>query len=89
MKLPFLKKKHPEQPRKKSVLREWIDAGVFAVIAATLIRTFIFEAYCIPSGSMERTLLVNNYLFVSKVSYGPRIPITPLAVPLARPGSPG
>ena len=82
MKLPFLKKKHPDQARKKSVLREWIDAGVFAIIAATVIRTFIFEAYCIPSGSMERTLLVNDYLFVSKVSYGPRIPITPLAVPL-------
>lgn len=82
MKLPFLKKKNAGQPRKKSVLREWLDAGVFAIVAATLIRTFIFEAYCIPSGSMERTLLVNDYLFVSKISYGPRIPITPLAIPL-------
>ncbi|HEY0611418.1 MAG TPA: S26 family signal peptidase, partial [Chitinophaga sp.] len=82
MKLPFLSKKNADNPRKKSVLREWLDAGVFAIIAATVIRTFIFEAYCIPSGSMERTLLVNDYLFVSKITYGPRIPITPLAVPL-------
>src|SRR5688572_10346650 len=66
---------------KKSVTREWIDAAVFAIVAATLIRTFIFEAYTIPTGSMEKTLLVNAFLFVSKLSYGPRIPNTPLAVP--------
>ncbi len=51
---------------KKSAVREWIDAAVFAVVAATLIRTFIFEAYAIPSGSMEKTLLVNDYPFVNK-----------------------
>jgi signal peptidase I len=66
---------------KKSAAREWIDAGVFAIVAATLIRTFVFEAYVIPTGSMEKTLLVNDFLFVSKFSYGPRIPNTPLAVP--------
>lgn len=66
---------------KKSTAREWIDAGVFAVVAATLIRVFIFEAYTIPTGSMEKTLLVNDFLFVSKLSYGPRIPNTPLAIP--------
>ena len=66
---------------KKPSSREWIDAGVFAVVAATLIRTFVFEAYVIPTGSMERTLLVNDFLFVSKMSYGPRIPITPISVP--------
>jgi signal peptidase I len=66
---------------KKSASREWIDAGVFAIVAATLIRTFVFEAYVIPTGSMEKTLLVNDFLFVSKFSYGPRIPNTPLAVP--------
>jgi|RhiMetdeSRZDD1v2_1073273.scaffolds.fasta_scaffold03500_14 signal peptidase I len=66
---------------KKSTVREWIDAGVFAVVAATLIRVFVFEAYTIPTGSMEKTLLVNDFLFVSKLSYGPRIPNTPLAVP--------
>lgn len=73
---PDIVKKH-----KKSTIREWIDAGVFAVVAATLIRTFVFEAYVIPTGSMEKTLLVNDFLFVSKLSYGPRIPNTPLAVP--------
>jgi signal peptidase I len=66
---------------KKGTAREWIDAGVFAVVAATLIRTFVFEAYTIPTGSMEKTLLINDFLFVSKFSYGPRIPNTPLAIP--------
>ena len=65
----------------KSAFREWIDAAVFAIVAATIIRTFIFEAYVIPTGSMEKTLLVNDFLFVSKTSYGPRIPNTPLAFP--------
>jgi signal peptidase I len=73
----------PEEARKhkKGTAREWIDAGVFAVVAATLIRTFVFEAYTIPTGSMEKTLLINDFLFVSKFSYGPRIPNTPLAIP--------
>ncbi len=62
-------------------MREWVDAAVFAIVAATLIRTFVFEAYTIPTGSMEKTLLVNDFLFVSKLSYGPRIPNTPLAFP--------
>ena len=66
---------------KKAVWREWFDAAIFAIVAATLIRTFIFEAYVIPSGSMEKTLLVKDFLFVSKLSYGPRIPNTPLSVP--------
>ncbi|MBL7744628.1 MAG: signal peptidase I [Chitinophagaceae bacterium] len=66
---------------KKKSWREWVDAAIFAIVAATLIRTFIFEAYTIPSGSMEKTLLVRDFLFVSKLSYGPRIPNTPLSVP--------
>lgn len=70
-----------EGVRKKSKVREWIEAVLFAVVAATLIRTFIFEAFVIPSGSMEKTLLVNDFIFVSKISYGPRIPNTPLAWP--------
>jgi len=49
----------------KPASREWIDAGVFAIVAATIIRTFVFEAYVIPSGSMEKTLLVNDFLFVN------------------------
>jgi signal peptidase I len=66
---------------KKGTAREWVDAGVFAIVAATLIRTFVFEAYTIPTGSMEKTLLINDFLFVSKFSYGPRIPNTPLSIP--------
>ncbi|GAB4284797.1 MAG: signal peptidase I [Marinilabiliales bacterium] len=66
---------------KKSKIVEWIDAIVFAVIAATLIRMFFIEAFVIPTSSMEKTLLVGDYLFVSKISYGPRLPNTPLAIP--------
>lgn len=66
---------------KKGAIREWIDAAVFAIVAATLIRTFVFEAYAIPTPSMEKTLLVHDFLFVSKFAYGPRIPETPLALP--------
>jgi len=73
---------HKKSKRKKSRLREWLDAGVFAVIVATLFRTFAAEAYTIPSGSMEGTMLINDYLYVNKMAYGPRIPMTPLAVPL-------
>ncbi len=74
---------------KKSPAREWIDAAVFAIVAATLIRTFVFEAYTIPTGSMEKTLLINDFLFVSKLSYGPRLPNTPLAVPFVHHTVPG
>jgi len=66
---------------KKSPAREWVDAAVFAIVAATFIRAFVFESYAIPTASMEKTLLVNDYLFASKLSYGPRIPNTPLALP--------
>ncbi len=66
---------------KKTWLREWVDAIIFAVVAATIIRIFLIEAYTIPTSSMEKSLLVGDYLFVSKVSYGPRIPMTPLSFP--------
>ena len=66
---------------KKSAVREWVDAAVFAIVAATLIRTFVFEAYTIPTPSMEKSLLVNDFLFVSKSTYGPRLPNTPIAMP--------
>ncbi|TVR42321.1 MAG: signal peptidase I [Bacteroidia bacterium] len=68
---------------KKSGLREWADAIIFAVIAATFIRTFMLEAYTIPTSSMEKSLLVGDYLFVSKISYGPKVPRTPIAFPFA------
>ncbi|MEX6689414.1 signal peptidase I [Danxiaibacter flavus] len=74
---------------KKSTVREWIDAAAFAIVAATIIRTFIFEAYAIPSGSMENTLLVNEFLFVNKMSYGARLPQTPLSFPFVHNVMPG
>jgi len=66
----------------------WVEAIVFAVVAATLIRTYFVEMYVIPSGSMEKTLLVGDCLGVSKVAYGPRMPNTPLSVPFVHNVSP-
>jgi signal peptidase I len=82
MKWPF-SKVHSVQPAKakKSKSREWFNALVFAVIASTIIKGLIFSAYAIPSASMEGTLLTGDYLFVSKLAYGPRMPLTPLSVP--------
>jgi len=74
----FWKKRNLE---KKTKLIEWIDALVFAVIAATIIRMFFIEAFTIPTSSMEKSLLVGDYLFVSKVSYGPKMPNTPISFP--------
>lgn len=74
----FWKKKGVEKQTKTV---EWIDALIFAIVAATLIRMFFFEAYTIPTSSMEKSMLVGDYLFVSKVAYGPKLPNTPLAVP--------
>ena len=79
----FWKKRVKQKTKKKkSELRNWFDAILFAVIAATILRTFLIEAYTIPTSSMEKSLLIGDFLFVSKVSYGPRVPITPLAFPL-------
>ncbi|UZD22432.1 signal peptidase I [Algoriphagus halophytocola] len=68
--------------KKKSAAREWIDALVFAVVAASLIRWLLLEPFTIPTASMEKSLLVGDFLFVSKMHYGTRIPMTPLQVPL-------
>jgi signal peptidase I len=68
---------------RKTRTREWIDAIGFAVVAATLIRTFFIEAYTIPTPSMEKSLLVGDFLFVSKVNYGARTPMTPISFPFA------
>lgn len=72
--------KKEEKPKSKS--REWFDAILFAVIAATLIRWLIMEAYTIPTPSMEKSLLVGDFLFVSKFHYGTRTPKTILQLPL-------
>lgn len=75
----------PKKDKKYSKIKrktlEWVDALIFAVIAASFIRIFFFEAFTIPTSSMEKTLLVGDYLFVSKVAYGPRVPMTPLSFP--------
>ena len=67
--------------RKKSQVRDWLEAAVFAIVAATIIKTYTFEAYKIPTSSMEETLLVGDFLFVSKLNYGPKIPSLPLTFP--------
>ncbi|MCG8409725.1 MAG: signal peptidase I [Bacteroidales bacterium] len=77
----FWKKRGTSRIKNKAI--EWIDALIFAVVAATLIRMFLIEAYTIPTSSMEKTLLIGDYLFVSKVSYGPKLPNTPLSFPFA------
>jgi signal peptidase I len=66
---------------KKSTFRDWMDALIFAVAAAYILRCFLFELFAIPTSSMESSLMVGDYLAVDKVTYGPRIPMTPLAVP--------
>lgn len=74
------KKKHPAP---SGAFREWGDALFFAVFVAGVIRGFYVEAYKIPTPSMEGNLMVGDYLFVSRVHYGARVPMTPLAIPLA------
>ncbi|HNP77218.1 MAG: signal peptidase I [Cyclobacteriaceae bacterium] len=78
----FWKKEVKAEPAKKSFAREWLDAIVFAVVAATLIRWLIMEAYTIPTPSMENSLLVGDFLFVSKFHYGTRTPKTIIQMPL-------
>lgn len=65
-------------------LMSWVDAIVFALVAVYFINLFFFQNYVIPSSSLEKSLLTGDYLFVSKVSYGPRIPQTPLTMPLTQ-----
>ena len=76
----FWKKRHG----KNSSFIEWLDALIFAVIAVTLINIFLFQNYRIPTGSMEKSLLIGDHLFVSKLAYGPRMPNTPLAFPFTQ-----
>ncbi len=62
----------------------WVDAIVFALVAVYFINTYLFQNYQIPTSSLEKTLLVGDFLFVSKASYGPRVPMTPLSFPLVQ-----
>lgn len=70
--------------QKNSVWVEWLDALIFAVIAVTIINYFLFQNYKIPTPSMEKSLLVGDHLYVSKVAYGPRMPNTPLSFPFTQ-----
>lgn len=84
-----LKKLLENNPYRKSIAREWFESLVFAVFAAAFIRMFFFEAYVIPTPSMENSLLVGDYLFVSKMSYGIRTPETIAMIPLLHNTIPG
>jgi signal peptidase I len=68
-------------PRRKSLLREYAEAIVVAVVLALLIRAFLIQAFTIPSGSMMDTLLIGDYILVNKLLYGPEIPFTDVHVP--------
>lgn len=76
----FWKKRYKEG-EKRDVANEWLDAIIFAVIFVTFINIFFLQAFKIPSSSMERTLYTGDHLFVSKLTYGPRVPETPLTIP--------
>lgn len=65
----------------KSFAREWSEALLFAVVAASVIRSFFLEAFTIPTPSMEKSMLVGDYLFVSKFAYGTKLPQTPMSIP--------
>ncbi len=77
--------RHNEELCKKSSLYnsiyEWVNSIIFAVVVATLIHTYVFQLYVIPTSSMEKSLLVGDYLYVSKVAYGPKMPNTPVSFP--------
>ena len=76
---------HNEALRKRSAtynfVYEWVSSIIFATVAATLIHIFVFQLYVIPTSSMEKSLLIGDYLYVSKLSYGPQVPNTPLSFP--------
>ena len=76
----FWKKKYKEG-EKRNALLDWLDAIIFAVVVVTFINTFFFQAFKIPSSSMESSLLTGDHLFVSKLAYGPKLPQTPLTIP--------
>ena len=74
-------KKDDKEGEKRNALLDWLDAIIFAVVFVTFINIFFFQAFKIPSSSMESSLLTGDHLFVSKLTFGPRIPETPLTIP--------
>ena len=74
-------KKEYKEGEKHNALLDWLDAIIFAVVVVTFINTFFFQAFKIPSSSMESSLYTGDHLFVSKLAYGPKLPQTPLTIP--------
>ena len=74
-------KKEYKEGEKRNALLDWLDAVIFAVVVVTFINTFFFQAFKIPSSSMESSLYTGDHLFVSKLAYGPKLPQTPLTIP--------
>ena len=74
-------KKDYKEGEKRNALLDWLDAIIFAVVVVTFINTFFFQAFKIPSSSMESSLYTGDHLFVSKLAYGPKLPQTPLTIP--------
>lgn len=87
--LGTLRKLESTNPYQKTAVREWTESIIFAVFAAAFIRMFLIEAYVIPTSSMEGSLLVGDFLFVSKAHYGIRTPMTVLQIPLLHNRLPG
>ena len=81
--IPWTWWKDAESPVTRTVM-SWVDAIVFALVAVYFVNIYFFQNYTIPSSSLEKSLLVGDYLFVSKMSYGPRKPMTPLSMPLTQ-----
>ena len=82
-KIPWSFWKKSKNPTVRSIM-SWVDAIVFALVAVYFVNIYIFQNYQIPSSSLEKSLLVGDFLYVSKMSYGPRVPNTPLSMPLAQ-----
>ena len=66
----------------KTALGEWVSSIIFAIILATIVHTYFIQPYIIPTGSLEKTLLVGDFLFVSKFHYGARVPQTAVSFPM-------
>lgn len=86
--IPWTWWKEAENPITRTLM-SWVDAIVFALVAVYFVNIYFFQNYTIPSSSLEKSLLVGDYLFVSKMSYGPRAPQTPLSLPLTQHTIPG
>ena len=76
--------KEPEVGPATRFIMSWVDAIVFALIGVYFLTQFFFQNFVIPSSSLEKTLLTGDYLLVSKLAYGPRIPQTPLTMPMTQ-----